>query len=341
MSGLDEFRNSITERFFGLSSLTELKEFEANLNQQNPFSAALGFLIQSWITPLQQQGIEVFEPRSYVSEDLSAAVLGTCPVVFMGTNEWATKPYLDQNVHMQRVQIFSNHMKKIRNIFPGKKIVFSLVPEKDYVLDQYFFQTSRFSAIDAAIADLHRACSELGIFFVYNDYLAPLQKYEDIECFKYLDTHLPARHYIQIFAELLGGLGFDWQEIAPNFKFMEKPFYGDLQMKFGSSDSKPMLFKVARAKTEQLKIIAGMQNFSEPLGDTWQVIENDNPMINQKVLVLGDSHSSILANDHLTYLFAVTFKRCEFFWNPLGTRENPKPTDADFVVLEMSQRFLL
>jgi hypothetical protein len=86
---------------------------------------------------------------------------------------------------------------------------------------------------------------------------------------------------------------------------------------------------------------AGTPSFGEPLGSTWQSISNDNPLLPGKVLVLGDSHSSILAQKRLTYLSAATFEKCLFYWNPVGVREAPDPTDADFVILETSLRFVL
>jgi len=36
-----------------------------------------------------------------------------------------------------------------------------------------------------------------------------------------------------------------------------------------------------------------------------------------------------------------TFERSLFYWNPVGVRETPEPTDADFVILETSLRFVL
>jgi hypothetical protein len=92
---------------------------------------------------------------------------------------------------------------------------------------------------------------------------------------------------------------------------------------------------------EQLEVVAGTTSFGEPLGSTWQSITNYRPLDSRKILVLGDSHSSILAQHRLTYLFAATFERCEFFWNPLGLRDSIQHTDADVVVIEMSQRFLI
>jgi hypothetical protein len=92
---------------------------------------------------------------------------------------------------------------------------------------------------------------------------------------------------------------------------------------------------------EQLEVVAGTPSFGEPLGSTWQSIRNHRPLDLRKILILGDSHSSILTQHRLTYRFAAIFERCDFFWNPLGLLNNIQQTDADVVVIEMSQRFLV
>jgi hypothetical protein len=98
---------------------------------------------------------------------------------------------------------------------------------------------------------------------------------------------------------------------------------------------------VPALQTERLAVVAGTPSFGNPLGSTWQSISNQAPLLRGKVLVLGDSHSSILAQKRLTYLFAAAFEKCLFYWNPVGVRETPEPSDADFVILETSLRFVL
>ena len=338
---LEDRKAAIKQKFFSLSSWDGLGLFQADLESDDPIARAFMFLVKSWSNEVPADPDAEFDPGHYLSEDLSAAVLGKCPVIFMGTNDWAIKPYVDQSAHMSKAQIYSKRLKKLKTIFSGRRLVVSVVPEKDYVLDKQYFQTGRFAAIDSAIYFLQNVCRELEIRFIYNDYLAPLGKYESIGDFEYCDTHLPARHYIQIFAKLLRTFGLDWRDIAESFIMKEIDFYGDLSKKFGSRYFGHSRSKAPCAKNGQIRVVDGTPSFAEPLGATWQFLVNENPLRTGKVLVLGDSHSSILAQNRLTYLLAATFERCEFFWNPLGVREDPQPSDADFVFMEISQRFLL
>jgi len=217
----------------------------------------------------------------------------------------------------------------------------SIVPEKDYVIDKHFLQTGRFQWVDEALSHLARLCSDLEIPLQFNEYVAPLREYETEADFSYFDTHLPGKHYIQIFSQFLGQLGYRWHDICGAFTMRNNTDWGDLQTRFGDVAAQPLLPMVPALQTERLAVVAGTPSFGDPLGSTWQSISNETPLLRGKVLVLGDSHSSILAQKRLTYLFAAAFEKCFFYWNPAGVRETPEPSDADFVILETSLRFAL
>ena len=333
--------DSLQTDFFRLSSVRELRRFSDSLADDSPVDLAFAFLIGSWTWHKETDPDAAFSPRLAITEDLSAGMLGERPIIFMGTNHWAAKPYLSLEYHIEKVTSYANHLKRMREIFRKNRVVLSIVPEKDYVIDKHFLQTGRFQVVDDAMSYLAQLCSDIEIPMLFNEYLAPLREYETEAEFSYFDTHLPGKHYVQIFSRLLGQCGHSWQDIVGYFTMLDNPGYGDLRTKFSDLATFPPLPKLPALKAERLAIVAGTPSFSEPLGSTWQSISNETPLLPGKALVLGDSHSSILAQRHLTYLCAAAFEKCLFYWNPVGVRETPEPTDADVVILETSLRFVL
>ena len=333
--------DSLRTDFFSLSSVRELRRFSDSLADDSPVDLAFAFLIGSWTWHKETDPDAAFSPRLAITEDLSAGMLGERPIIFMGTNHWAAKPYLSLEYHIEKVTSYANHLKRIREIFRKNRVILSIVPEKDYVIDKHFLQTGRFQVVDEAMSYLAQLCSDIEIPMLFNEYLAPLREYETEADFSYFDTHLPGKHYVQIFSQILGQCGHSWQEIVGCFTMLDNQKYGDLRAKFADLATFPPLPKLPALKAERLAIVAGTPSFGETLGSTWQSISNETPLLPGKALVLGDSHSSILAQRHLTYLCAAAFEKCLFYWNPVGVRETPEPTDADFVILETSLRFVL
>ena len=88
------------------------------------------------------------------------------------------------------------------------------------------------------------------------------------------------------------------------------------------------------------ELIYGNTTFDSPLGNTVQKFVNRNAKIKLKVSIFGDSHSSIYLQKRFTYLYASLFERCEFHWIPWGGEPENFASDADLVVMEISQRFL-
>ena len=332
---------SLRTEFFKLSSLRDIHLFSQSLAADSPVDLAFAFLLGSWIGLQKVDPDSPFSPHRVVTEDLSAGMLGERPIIFMGTNCWAAKPYLSLEHHLDKVTIYAKHLQRMREIFRRNKLVLSIVPEKDYVIDKHFLQTGRFQWVDKALSHLARLCSDLESPLLFNEYVTPLREYETESDFSYFDTHLPGKHYIQIFSHFLGQLGYRWHDISGAFTMRSNTDGGDLQTRFGDVATQSPLPMVPALQTERLAVVAGTPSFGDPLGSTWQSISNETPLLRGKVLVLGDSHSSILAQKRLTYLCASTFEECLFYWNPVGVRETPEPSDADFVILETSLRFVL
>jgi hypothetical protein len=327
--------------FFRLSTLRELHVFRRSLAADSPVDLAFAFLLGSWTWQQEADPDSPFLPHLALAEDLSAGMLGERPIIFMGTNYWAAKPYLSLEYHIEKVTSYANHLKRMREVFRKNKVVLSIIPEKDYVIDKHFLNTGRFQLVDEAMSHLARLCADMEIPMLFNEYLAPLREYETEADLSYFDTHLPGKHYIQIFSRLLSQCGHSWQDIVGAFTMLDNPGYGDLHARFGDVATRPPLPRLPALKAERLAVVAGTPSFGEPLGATWQSISNEAPLLPGKVLVLGDSHSSILAQKRLTYLCAAAFEKSLFYWNPVGVRETPDPTDADFVILETSLRFVL
>jgi hypothetical protein len=334
-------QRQIVDSIFSLRTVKELKNFITSLDTDSPFSAATANLASSWLTRAHEDGSEKINPHEYLSDDLSAAILGRFPIIFMGTNAWATKPYFGPEYHKSKIDQLLSHLQKVSRNFSGKTIVLALIPEKDYVIDRHFLKSGRFAGIDSATARLEAKCLEMGIKLIHNSYIDPLRRYEARSDFEYLDSHLPARHYFQIFAQIMVALGIDWKKIAPHYTMSERQIYGDLQSKFSGHVPQATWARVPKREHDALSIIGGTATFADPLGETRQMISNAEPICHGKVLILGDSHSSILSSNNLTYLMSSAFELCEFHWNPFAIREDPAPTDADMVVMEISQRFIL
>jgi hypothetical protein len=332
---------SLRTEFFKLSSLRDVHLFSQSLAADSPVDLAFAFLLGLWIRLQKVDPDSPFSPLRVVTEDLSAGMLGERPIIFMGTNYWAAKPYLSLEHHLDKVTMYAKHLQSMREIFRRNKLVLSIVPEKDYVIDKHFLQTGRFQWVDKALSHLARLCSDLEIPLLFNEYVTPLREYETESDFSYFDTHLPGKHYIQIFSHFLGQLGYRWHDISGAFTMRSNTDGGDLQTRFGDVATQSPLPMVPALQTERLTVVAGTPSFGNPLGSTWQSISNQAPLLRGKVLVLGDSHSSILAQKRLTYLFAAAFEKCLFYWNPVGIRETPVHTDAEFVILETSLRFIL
>jgi hypothetical protein len=334
-------RTALIERIWKENSSQGFQSIARDATGTSPFGMAIAFLLESWVRDATAKREGLIVPKERLADDLSAALVGAFPTIFLGTNDWATKPYQPSDIINDKVIAFSNHLTRIFEIFEGKPIVLTIVPEKDYVIDSHFLHTGRFKAIDSAIMGLRSLCQSRGVTFIYNDDVVPLRNFESEADFTYFDSHLTWRHYHQIFARAMASLGADWSTLSEHYTTVRRQRVGDLQSKFVPGDTSPTWDRVMTRTDVSLDFAEGHATFATPLGDTHQVVHNHHPLQAGKLLILGDSHSSILSMNNLTYLFSTAFEYCEFYWNPAGVRRVPNTTDADAVFLEISQRFIV
>lgn len=327
--------------FFGLTTVSDLRRFEADLDPSVPEQAALAYYIRSWPAFKDADDQDAFDPALHLSQDRSAVFYGTAPVIFEGTNLWALKPYMSTQTLVDKMKGLRSVVTKIRHANPSTHISMVLVTEKDYVISRFMLNEDRFRNFDAAVADLSREMAELDISMVSDKPFVGTERFQTLEDFNYMDSHLTGQNYVTLFGFTLEALGVSWADVRPKVGLLKLLEFGDLASKFdnGQPASEPRLQPdmPAGAVTQ----VAGAESFADPLGDTWQEFHNDAPLVDESVCLLGDSHCSIFAQRKMTYLFANTFRETRFEWNPCGIRQTPDVSNFDKVVLEISSRFIV
>jgi hypothetical protein len=174
----------------------------------------------------------------------------------------------------------------------------------------------------------------------FDEYVNPLSRYQSLEDYKYPDSHLPTRNYIQKFARFSTAVGLDWQKIACRLKVQQDREFCDLNDKLVGLPDNPVLFNSPKFIDEEVELIDGHSSFASPLGDTKQVLKNNNFVDGRSLLILGDSHCSIFSKKKLTYLCANTFAEVEFRWNPCGVRSPVEAVKHPIILIEITQRFV-
>ncbi|WP_226583433.1 hypothetical protein [Acuticoccus sediminis] len=236
---------------------------------------------------------------------------------------------------------FCRNALLIKDKYPNTLITLAIIPEKDYLISKFFLNEDRFSTVTATISAISMRLQDHGIPVVFDAPFANIEKHHDLDRFQYWDSHLTGQHYIIIFSRLLRALGIDWADVKPFISMRTQVEYGDLREKFEGEHPAPNESFMPHIDAARLQLRHGQETFQSPLGDTWQVIINEYPLIDRSVCIFGDSHSSILSQKRLTYLFASTYRDCTFYWNPSGVRGNLPEIEPDHVVLEISSRFVL
>ena len=122
-------QNEIVENLFKLSTVQELKLFCEDLDPQDPFSAALHVKVEMWLRRTSSEGQMNFEPRNFLSADLSSIYYGLSPTIFMGSNQWALKRILNRDILAEKVLHFTNRAKYL-STNNRNKFCFIVVPEK-------------------------------------------------------------------------------------------------------------------------------------------------------------------------------------------------------------------
>lgn len=337
-SKLSRDADRLVETFFSLNSWSQLEDFASVLDLNDPFQAALKYYVVTWRHQVDPHA--VFDPEVFVSRDLSAIYLGDSPVVFEGTNCWAEKCYLSREDHLEKMETLYARCQRFRLQNPNGQICLMLIPEKDFVINQLFLGGNRYDVILGVVQELQSRLAQLEISLVFEEPLVGLSSYMTPKDFYFPDSHLPPRVYVQYFAQAIKKLGLSWDLVSPSIAMEQMKVYYDLSTKFkGGRDHSFDSFELL-VKDSEVSQTSGSAYFESPLGQTSQFFMNGRNIFDHNVKLLGDSHSSIYSQRRLTYLFANTFKKSEFHWNPSGVRHETELNDGDIVVLEISSRFV-
>ena len=335
----DERNLSIFPKLFKLTSIKELENFIVSLDKENPIEESLVYYARSWLDVVEDN--KHFVPSSYISNDLSVIRLGNCPVIFQGSNGWCAKHKLDQRQVENKLNAIYNRCTILRKQNPNKKICLVIIPEKDYVIKEFILKEQQFTAIRDSIDGLKRKLESIDCCLVFDKPVEKLNSCESIESYRYPDSHLLPACYAHIFLEVVENLGLSSAMAEQEISFKERIVYGDLSKKFSGDPLPPYTVQDPHFEGATVKQISGNGTFGKPLGKTSQAFRNETPTIFKDVVILGDSHSSIFKQRRLTYMFANSFVKTEFEWNPMDVRSEMGATTSDCIVLESSLRFLV
>lgn len=327
--------------FFANTTVGELKHFRAALDSEQPVQRALGRYIDSWQSSLSHDHGTPFEPRAYVSDDLSSALYHSSPCIFMGSNSWAVAATTERPKQESYLSFLAARIQSIREYNPDAVMVVSVVPEKDYTISRMFeSETDEIRELTESMLTFKRILAAHDIHLIFDEYLEGLSKYQSIADYDYPDSHLPTANYLQIFARQLSFVGIPWENVEKNLLINAQPEYLDMVDKLQLGFNNPVQFALPQMNSSHVKLIGGSETFGDPLGDTVQVLLNEAPMDEREILILGDSHSSIYGRKKLTYLLANIFSKTTFNWNPCGFREEITKVPYPIIFLEVTQRFL-
>lgn len=331
----DKSPSALWDKFFSLESSSDFIAFKNNLNPNAPDEAALIYYSSTWNINENHSGN--FVPEAFISKDLSVVMLYSCPVIFMGTNSWAEKPY---SVARSSLDVLNRHIKKLKSHFHQSAVVMVIVPEKDFVIDYLFLGENRYGRLVDALRELRDDLSRDGIPLIFDQPLKGMEAYQSLSDFAVPDSHLPGRNYIQIFHFILKNFDISWKKVSPYLSMKSEYLYGDMFGRLANSPTEPQLEHTPFVPKSDISIKCGSTTFESPLGDTYQELINNNYIFDESLLILGDSHSSILDQKRLTYLLSSVFKETIFSWNPCAIRTGPPNLHPKYVVLEVSMRFV-
>lgn len=329
------------ESFFALDTVGALRRFSLGLDGSTPEKSALAYYISTWSAFIDSNDEAVFVPVAHLSVDRSAVKYGNAPVIFEGSNLWAWKPYFTAEALTQKLHDLEHLIVQNRNSTPNAHMTLVLIPEKDHVISRFMRKETRFNSFDRAADELSGRLAARGIPMIFKQPFIEIDRFLTRGEFDYSDSHLPAQCYVTVFGFVLEALGISWASVRNRIGLQKMPNFGDLSIKFGDRQpTQELAFQpcISGAASSQT---AGTASFVDPLGNTWQEFRNDQAPIDRSVCILGDSHSSIYAQRKLTYLFAETFRHTRFEWNPCSIRKKSDVAAYDYIILEISSRFVV
>jgi hypothetical protein len=330
--------SNVIDDFHQLSDLHSLKSFVDKLGNNSELDIALKIKIDSWM-PYIESLDGTFFPERFISKDHSAALYGQSPVVFLGGNNWAVNRLRSGEDLQDRVEFYKSQIDRVSKQ-DGRKYCFLIVPEKDFIMDKIANRREFTSATLESMGDLREHCVACGATFVFDDFMSEYPSWVSEDDYVYYDSHLLGRDYVAIFHKIISSLGISASDLGgvPSVVSRQGYGYGDFRYRLLDGRSSSQNFMIPEVKSMGATVKLGNEVFETPMSKNSQTIVNDKYSINAKIAVFGDSHSSIFAQQRLTYLLSSVFRICEFEWNPWGSRD--LKTDADFVLMEMSQRFM-
>lgn len=333
--------SEISSDLLGIANIGQLRRFRTKLNISHPFQAALAYYIDSWAIQAETEDDCSIMLSQYLSLDLSAVLLGSVPVIFQGSNSWSEKPYAAPKYHADKLALLLKSINNIRESNLDSRVVVLVVPEKDYILSQLLLCQGRFDGIDDAFAEFEDNLRSADVELIFKQPFKNVSDTGKINDYAYSDSHLLGRDYISIFYHVLDSIGVSNNELAKRVHLKRRLVFNDLAAKFYPKRQSMTEELCPEYYGESCSLVAGYDDFSSPLGNTWQEYVNSNPVSSQSLLLLGDSHSSIYSQHKLNFLFANTFKHTRFAWNPCGIRQQVGSADYDIIVLEISLRFCI
>jgi len=305
-----------------------------NTQTDNLDSKALISYVNDWINYTEED--QAFDFHKFISNDMSSIMLGKWPVIFLGSNNWAHKRFLTEEQLKKKLEKWIKHLNHILD----KKIPCFLVviPEKDSLLRSFLTPSSPNNNPEKVVNNLVLNFQDQIVGFSFIDELLKIHE-KGLDNYKFYDSHLLSRDYLKIFFNILNKLKL-LNEIKLD-RFLLKPdkLYGDLAKKL-HSDLIPEHFLNLEYKGSQVTQVSGHDTFQNPLRHTQQSFHCQNSCIPASVSIYGDSHCSIYSSRKLTYLFSNVFEKCNFHWDPFSVNNKKSIDQADFVIFEISQRFL-
>ena len=296
---------------------------------------ALNNYLKLWLDTHPNE--EYLDVSKFISSDLSAIMFGICPVIFLGTNDWAQKLYLSKNELNGYFDKWKQHLCRFLDKLevPARLVI---VPEKDVVIRLLSGDDGGLEVLNGAVEDMLHVFrgNSTGSTFLDKEYSAPEK---DIRDYSYYDSHLLSRDYIDIYTDVMRGFGLSGYIEEESITLSREDYVGDLASKLNADRQVSKYLQIDYIGSGVIQT-GGDGSFASPLRDTFQSFNNDKAPVDAKVVIFGDSHSSIYDQRKMTYLFANTFSRCDFYWDPLRIHRPDVEIDADYVVLEISQRFL-
>ena len=305
--------------------------------EKTPKNLAILYYVNSWIDHFSMEHPFILD--RFISNDLSAVLYKTIPVILFGSNDWAEKRYLPKNrLNLNQIKWQEHILRALSTT--GKRIYLVIVPEKDTIIRGIEGEggAPKDFCDDIIIQNL----SSFGDSSCNLSSFAQIREKSDtslIDIYRYYDTHLLSKDYVNIYYEaihkIFGINNLDLNKVV----YEEDTLWGDLDSKLKNPD-RMHNFKFPLITERSVCQVAGTKTFADPLSTTWQSFVCKDAPIKGRIAIFGDSHSSIYAQKRLTYLFANTCEYCDFYWDPFClSGDFSKASDADYIIFEISQRF--